>query len=245
MSDSTTPSLGLVKPTYGGDAETWGTKWNSNADLIDGLGAFSISEVEALWQAIATLQSDIAAAASPGEAIGTVKWWPMGGGFPPGFVPCDGLWLTVSQYPALFAVLGYGWGGDGAANFAVPDLRGCVLVNFDFGSGRLAGQYGPDAIGAIGGAALVALNAAQVPPHAHGGGTDSQGAHLHNVPTPTPSAVSPGGYPVTIGPVGFQGSVTDVQGFHVHNIVTDVQGGGGAHTNVQPGALGWFIIRVV
>jgi hypothetical protein len=42
---------------------------------------------------------------------------------PAGYLPCDGSLLTVADYPALFAALGYLHGGTGAY-FALPDLRG-------------------------------------------------------------------------------------------------------------------------
>jgi microcystin-dependent protein len=36
---------------------------------------------------------------------------------------CDGALLPISQYQALFSLLGVMYGGDGRTNFAVPDLR--------------------------------------------------------------------------------------------------------------------------
>lgn len=37
MADEITPRLNLVKPEVGGSADTWGDKWNENADKIDAM----------------------------------------------------------------------------------------------------------------------------------------------------------------------------------------------------------------
>jgi microcystin-dependent protein len=43
-------------------------------------------------------------------------------------VPCYGQLLAISDFPALYALLGDRFGGDGRATFAVPDLRGAEPV---------------------------------------------------------------------------------------------------------------------
>lgn len=40
-----------------------------------------------------------------------------------GWLPCRGQILPISQYSALFALLGTNYGGDGRSTFALPDLR--------------------------------------------------------------------------------------------------------------------------
>lgn len=45
-----------------------------------------------------------------------------------GWLPCDGRLLSITQYQALYSLLGNAYGGDGRATFALPDLRGRVLV---------------------------------------------------------------------------------------------------------------------
>lgn len=75
------------------------------------------------------------------------------------YIPAAGQQLSITQNPALYAVIGATYGGDGATNFKVPDLRGRVIVGYDE---RVPTQ----AIGSTGGASTVALTVAQLPPHA-------------------------------------------------------------------------------
>jgi microcystin-dependent protein len=42
---------------------------------------------------------------------------------PRGWVRCEGQLLPISNYSALFSLLGTQFGGDGRSNFALPDLR--------------------------------------------------------------------------------------------------------------------------
>ena len=42
---------------------------------------------------------------------------------PPGFFKCDGRTLSISQYPALYSLLGTSFGGDGTTNFALPKME--------------------------------------------------------------------------------------------------------------------------
>jgi microcystin-dependent protein len=59
-----------------------------------------------------------------------------------GFLLCDGTSYATSAQPALFARVGYTWGGSGA-NFNVPDLRGRGIIGAGAGAGltvRTTGQ---------------------------------------------------------------------------------------------------------
>jgi microcystin-dependent protein len=81
---------------------------------------------------------------------------------PEGWVLCNGQVLPISQYEALFSLIGTTFGGDGQSNFAVPDLRG----RSPLGQGASPG-LSPYACGQIGGTEEVVLNASQVAPHTH------------------------------------------------------------------------------
>lgn len=75
------------------------------------------------------------------------------------YIPAAGQQLSITQNPALYAVIGATYGGDGRTNFKVPDLRGRVIVGYD---DRVPTQ----AIGSTGGASSIALTVAQLPTHA-------------------------------------------------------------------------------
>jgi len=243
MSDSTTPILGLVKPLVGGSADSWGGKQNTNEDTIDSFAGNINSEISQLWDAIVALQNAHAPSVQF-EAIGTVKFWPGNYSWPPGYVVCDGGWYLISSYPQAFNVVGFLWGGDGANYFAVPDLRGRAAIGCDEGTGRLGGQMGPDQPGGSGGTALVGLSVPQMPPHAHGGNTDWSADHQHYIPTQVYAGAQAGPYSVPAGGYAWQGDLTTANGAHYHNIATDTQGSGAVHTNVQPGALGYWMFKI-
>ena len=53
--------------------------------------------------------------------ISQIMLWP-GLWTPEGWAKCDGASLSVSQYPALFSIIGNVYGGDGMHNFNLPKL---------------------------------------------------------------------------------------------------------------------------
>jgi microcystin-dependent protein len=81
---------------------------------------------------------------------------------PRGWAFCDGRLLPISQNTALFSLLGTTYGGDGRVTFALPNLVDRVPIGAGQGPGL--SNYEP---GASGGAAAVALGAADMPSHTH------------------------------------------------------------------------------
>ena len=66
---------------------------------------------------------------------------------PRGFVVADGRLLSISENQDLFKLLGTTFGGDGQTTFAIPDLRGRIVVGTGQGTGLPAitlGQTGGD-----------------------------------------------------------------------------------------------------
>jgi microcystin-dependent protein len=93
--------------------------------------------------------------------LGQITVYPYS--FPPnGWADCNGQLLLISQYSALFSLLGIQYGGNGTTNFALPDLQGRIPV----GQGQLPG--GSDySMGTTGGEENVTLGTSSIPQHNH------------------------------------------------------------------------------
>ncbi len=81
---------------------------------------------------------------------------------PRGWAFCDGSLLSIRSYPALYAILGTRFGGDGKTTFGLPDLRG----RFTVGAGQGPGLSAND-LGETGGSETVTLTVDQMPAHTH------------------------------------------------------------------------------
>ena len=82
---------------------------------------------------------------------------------PINYLPADGRLVPVSQYQALYAVIGVTYGGNGSTTFALPDLRGRTPIGQGQGPGLTAMPMGSE-----GGAEQTTLQINQLPPHTHG-----------------------------------------------------------------------------
>lgn len=69
---------------------------------------------------------------------------------PRGWALCEGQLLSISQYSAVFSLLGTMYGGDGRTTFALPDLRGRVPVGVGRGPGLSPVSQGEKSAGASG-----------------------------------------------------------------------------------------------
>ena len=81
---------------------------------------------------------------------------------PSGWAFCQGQEIKIADNPALFAVLGTTFGGNGTTGFFLPDLRGRVPLGVGFGTGME--NY---VLGQQGGSEKGTLSADQMPKHAH------------------------------------------------------------------------------
>jgi len=114
-------------------------------------------------------------------------------GPPSGWVLCNGQTLDKDQYPLLFKLIGYTYGGSGQ-QFAVPDLQGRAPI----GAGQ--GQVNYYALGKTAGVEQVTITAAEYGGHGHSLAASTQAADSD---TPGPqkilavatSATTPAPYP--------------------------------------------------
>jgi len=101
--------------------------------------------------------------------IGTIIAWPTSE-IPPGYLECDGNDYAVADYPELFALIGYTFGGADDL-FETPFLRNTMIM----------GANGGWDVGVSGGSDMIYLTEGQLP------------SHHHTIPlTATTLAVEPG-----------------------------------------------------
>jgi microcystin-dependent protein len=94
---------------------------------------------------------------------------------------CAGQILPISQYSALFALIGTYYGGNGTSNFALPDLRGRVPMFWGQGPGL--SDY---VIGEQDGSESVTLTLTELPAHTH---AFNAGTAVANAQTPASNTV--------------------------------------------------------
>ncbi|MHA7129204.1 phage tail protein [Algoriphagus namhaensis] len=158
---------------------------------------------------------------------------------PRNWMPCAGQLLAISQYTAFFSLIGTIYGGDGRTSFALPDLRGRVVVGSGSGTG-----LSPRSNGQSGGAESIHLNVLEMPSHNHAATTTLSSASVQiatsaSGTTNTPAAGNhPGlvtdvnGDPVNMYASGGSPISSQVTGSASTQIAN--QGGSQAHQNMQP-----------
>jgi microcystin-dependent protein len=155
-----------------------------------------------------------------------------GAAAPNGWLLCDGSLHNIADWPALYAVLGTTFGGDGLTTFGVPDLRGRVPMGVA-GSHPLGQQLGEE---------THLLTLAEMPAHSHpltdpGHHHASLGAASAFVCT-----TSPGG--TLAAPAAGAGAQLEFQTEERLTGVTEaVVGGGLAHNVIQPSLALTYIVR--
>ncbi len=81
---------------------------------------------------------------------------------PAGWTLCNGQLLAISQFSALFALVGTTYGGDGVSTFGLPNLQGRSPIGQGTGGG-LSNRP----IGQVGGVENITLTSNNMPMHTH------------------------------------------------------------------------------
>lgn len=141
---------------------------------------------------------------------------------------CDGSLLQINQYQALYSLLGTTYGGDGVQSFALPDLRGRMIVGQGTSTAGIMYNRGQKA-----GAETVALTEANLPAHSHMVSASSDAA-TSNSPNnavwanAVNTSYTTSGANVALAPAA----------------VSTAPGGGQPHQNCQPSVALTYIIAL-
>ncbi len=138
---------------------------------------------------------------------------------PRGWANCNGALVATTQNPALFALLGTSFGGNGNTNFALPDFRGRVPIQI--------GNLGQDLyeVGSKGGVETVTLTAQELPQHNHDFNASAEGADR-------PSPGSKGTRSLAISDSNLYGGAANLTTMNQNT--SKNAGGGEPHYNMQP-----------
>lgn len=132
---------------------------------------------------------------------------------------CNGAELQISEYDALFALIGTTYGGDAVSTFALPDFRGRVAVSQ--GTSASGSNY---VIGQVLGSETASL------------GINTMPSHSHNILATSNSAntVSPSGNIVASVAADDSMYVQSSQDIALHAATISSVGAGLAHENRSP-----------
>jgi microcystin-dependent protein len=155
---------------------------------------------------------------------------------PTGWALCNGQTLPISQYSALFALLGTTYGGNGTTTFNLPDLQGRVPIHWGNGAG-----LSPYVIGGKGGTENVTLLSNQMPVHNHLVNVNNQPGISAD---PTNNYLAETAAPNTRPPVLTQTYTNAAPTGTLASAAVSVAGGNLPHPNIQPFLTVNFIIAM-
>jgi microcystin-dependent protein len=154
---------------------------------------------------------------------------------PRGWAFCQGQVLAISQFTALFSILGTTYGGNGTSTFALPDLRGAVPIGAGQGPGL--SSY---VLGQTGGVENATLLSSQMPPHTHALPASASSA---SVTTPAAAVVPAEGHGAGRGgSFNVNTYTTQAPGTTLEPGTVTATGSGQPHNNMQPSlVINWCI----
>jgi microcystin-dependent protein len=145
---------------------------------------------------------------------------------PKGWAFCDGQILPLSQYTAVFSLLGTTYGGDGKSNFALPNMQGNAPMHPGQGPGLSLHD-----LGETGGSETVSLLESEIPSHSHAMNCDDGGRVTGQISQPANALLAKVG---STGPAnayfsGSPGALLQLNG----NAIAPA-GADQPHNNMQP-----------
>jgi len=155
---------------------------------------------------------------------------------PNGWALCNGQLLSISQYAALFSLMGTYYGGDGIQTFALPNLQSRVPIHQ--GAGLGLSTY---VMGQTGGVENVTLLSTQMPQHNHLVGVSNQAG---SVADPTNAILAQGNSGSGRAPVPVTDYVTSAATGTLAPTAISMAGGNQPHANIQPYLCINFIIAL-
>lgn len=149
---------------------------------------------------------------------------------PKGWAQCNGQLLPITSNQTLFQLIGTTYGGNGVNNFALPDLRGRVVVSSGQGAGL--SNY---TIGQLNGTENVTLITSQIPQHSHTLAASSAAGN---------SASPSGNYPAvnSEGVLQYSSAAPDTS---MNAGIIGLTGGNQPHNNLQPYLVMNYCIALV
>lgn len=153
---------------------------------------------------------------------------------PEGWMFCDGRWLRIADYVAVYSVLGTRYGGDGVTYFALPDLRGRVPMGAGQGTEADGSTLTERDHGAKLGREEVSLDVADLPAHNHA---------FHVVRDVADHTDPANRYLAEPPAVGFRFRSGGTRAA-LRSGTIGQRGGGQSHDNVQPSLVLRYIIDI-
>jgi microcystin-dependent protein len=252
--NATFPSIGFGRPSV--VSRAIGLDINARFKTVDGNGlvGFLLDTVTGVdtnsyqagsitWQALAQSLINILVPS------GMVRMY-AGPSPPGGWLVCDGRAVSRTTYAALFAAIGTYWGvGDNFSTFNLPDFRGRSPLGY---VSSAVGGITSRGFGSLGGEENHTLSVAELASHNHGVVNDyhghgiSQNPHSHTVVNSLGVFAGGAGSAAYVPSGGVQTSADNANISVVagpSNVSIAANGGNGAHNNLQPFAVLYFIVK--
>jgi len=156
--------------------------------------------------------------------VGEVRMF-AGNFAPAGWMFCEGQLLPISENETLFNLIGTTYGGDGQSTFALPDLRGRLLLH----------QGNGFTLAETGGVEEVTLTTSQIPAHNH---AFLASTHLESDTSPTGNVMA------ALNLAGSDVYIPAVPAAAMSANSVGATGGSQPHSNFQPYLCVDFIISL-